>query len=203
MEMQWTGARGRNLAPMRFKTFVWPHNPESFEIRFARAVSAQKIPLGGVYMQGLGLSYRVMSGRGVFFGKNAYEDFKRLAGVFYENTPGSLVHPIWQSTSAWLVNLSLAQEPQEDFVSYTFTFWEDTQGYKAALEKAPVSVTVEPSPAPLASGVSAGAVHTVKKGDTLWAISRQYGVTLESVVKLNPQIKNPNLIYPGERVRVK
>ena len=40
-------------------------------------------------------------------------------------------------------------------------------------------------------------------GETLWSISLLYGTTVENLVKLNPQIKNPNLIYPGEQVRVK
>lgn len=40
-------------------------------------------------------------------------------------------------------------------------------------------------------------------GETLWSISLRYGTTVEALVKLNPRIKNPNLIYPGEQVRVK
>ena len=46
-----------------------------------------------------------------------------------------------------------------------------------------------------------GIIYTVKKGDTLWAISRRYGVTIEHIVELN-NIINPNLIYPGERFRI-
>ena len=44
--------------------------------------------------------------------------------------------------------------------------------------------------------------YTVVKGDTLWGIGKRYGVTLAELVRLNPQIKNPNLIYPGDEVRV-
>ena len=45
--------------------------------------------------------------------------------------------------------------------------------------------------------------YTVRRGDTLWGIAKRYGVTLRSLIAANPQIKNPNLIYPGEQVRVK
>ena len=45
-------------------------------------------------------------------------------------------------------------------------------------------------------------VHTVRKGDTLWAVAKQYGVELAALIRANPQIKNPNLIYPGEAVKV-
>ena len=46
------------------------------------------------------------------------------------------------------------------------------------------------------------AVYTVRKGDTLWGIAKRYGVTLTALIAANPQIKNPNLIYPGDRVRI-
>lgn len=43
--------------------------------------------------------------------------------------------------------------------------------------------------------------YTVQPGDTLWAISRQYGTTVEQLVQLN-SILNPNLIYPGQVLRL-
>ena len=40
------------------------------------------------------------------------------------------------------------------------------------------------------------AYYTIKRGDTLWAISRKYSVSIQNIVNWN-NIKNPNLIYPG------
>ena len=34
----------------------------------------------------------------------------------------------------------------------------------------------------------------------LWGIAKRYGVALADLIAANPQIKNPNLIYPGDRV---
>ena len=42
--------------------------------------------------------------------------------------------------------------------------------------------------------------QNVKKGDTLWGIAKRYGVTLTALIAANPGIKNPNLIYPGDKV---
>lgn len=42
-------------------------------------------------------------------------------------------------------------------------------------------------------------IYTIKRGDTLWGISRKFGTTVENLVKLN-SVKNPNLIYVGEKL---
>lgn len=40
--------------------------------------------------------------------------------------------------------------------------------------------------------------HTVIKGDTMWKIASKYQVGISEVVNANPQISNPNMIYPGQ-----
>ena len=44
--------------------------------------------------------------------------------------------------------------------------------------------------------------YIVKKGDTLSAIAVKHHTTLKNLLALNPQIKNPNLIYPGDAIRL-
>ena len=44
--------------------------------------------------------------------------------------------------------------------------------------------------------------YTVKKGDTLSAIAVKYHTTVNKLVALNPHIKNPNLIYVGDVIRL-
>ena len=46
------------------------------------------------------------------------------------------------------------------------------------------------------------ATYTVKKGDTLSRIAKTYNTTVPALMKLNPQIKNANLIYVGQVVTV-
>ena len=45
-------------------------------------------------------------------------------------------------------------------------------------------------------------IYTVKSGDTLSKIAREYGTTVNNIVSLNPSITNPNLIYPGEQFTI-
>ena len=44
-------------------------------------------------------------------------------------------------------------------------------------------------------------LYVVKRGDTLWGISRRFGVSIARIVMLN-RISNPNLIYPGNVLRI-
>lgn len=45
--------------------------------------------------------------------------------------------------------------------------------------------------------------YVVKAGDSLGAIAKAHGVSLDSVIKRNPQIKNPNIIRVGQKIRIK
>ena len=45
--------------------------------------------------------------------------------------------------------------------------------------------------------------YIVKKGDTLSGIAAKHHTTLQNLQKLNPQIKNPNLIYAGKTIRIR
>lgn len=54
----------------------------------------------------------------------------------------------------------------------------------------------------ISSNNSLNKTQTVKPGDTLYGIAKQNGVSLNSLIKANPQIKNPNLIYPGQQVNL-
>ena len=45
--------------------------------------------------------------------------------------------------------------------------------------------------------------YTVQKGDTLGAIARKFNMSLNKLLGLNPDIKNPNLIHIGDKIRIK
>ena len=90
------------------------------------------------------------------------------------------------------------QQPLEDYVRYRFAFWETSPLDTALIrvdggEKDGASVGAKPGD---------GTYYTVKRGDTLWGIARAHSVTLTALLKVNRQIKNPNRIAVGERVKL-
>ena len=117
--------------------------------------------------------------------------------MFYEETPGVLVHPVWVATTAWFVGLEVEQEPRSDYVRYSFTFWEDVSYYSGEVR----TFAPDQETAAGGSGVGGG-YHLVKQGDTFWSIARRYGLSLEELAAKNPQIRNPNLIRVGEKVKI-
>ena len=51
-------------------------------------------------------------------------------------------------------------------------------------------------------GTSAAATHTVVRGDTMWRLAVRYEIGLDEIKKANPQIANPDLIYPGQVLNI-
>ena len=77
--------------------------------------------------------------------------------------------------------------------------WEEQNLYRGTWKE-----TASAAQNQTARSGGAGALwHTVKRGETLWGIARSYEVELTDLIARNPQIKNPNLILPGEQVKIR
>ena len=44
--------------------------------------------------------------------------------------------------------------------------------------------------------------HTVVKGDTMWKLAVKYQVGTSEIISANPQVANPDLIYPGQILNI-
>jgi len=49
---------------------------------------------------------------------------------------------------------------------------------------------------------AASSSYTVVKGDTLWKIASKNQVGLSELISLNPNLANPDLIYPGQKIAI-
>lgn len=45
-------------------------------------------------------------------------------------------------------------------------------------------------------------IHIVQKGDTLWELSKQYGVDFEELKQANSQLSSPDMIMPGMKIKI-
>lgn len=44
--------------------------------------------------------------------------------------------------------------------------------------------------------------YTVQSGDSMWKIAQKYQVGISEIIAANPEIKNPALIYPGQKIKI-
>lgn len=52
------------------------------------------------------------------------------------------------------------------------------------------------------SAAAANLSHTVVPGDTMWKLAVKYQVGTSEIIAANPQVANPNLIYPGQLLNI-
>ena len=78
-----------------------------------------------------------------------------------------------------------------------------TRGGEFRLQEDPVDTVSAraPEPKPPAAQRATGRTHTIRKGDTLDAISRRYGVSVAELRRANGNIA-PNRLIPGRQLRI-
>lgn len=52
------------------------------------------------------------------------------------------------------------------------------------------------------SAQAASISHKVAAGDTMWKLAVKYQVGTSEIIQANPQVSNPNLIYPGQVLNI-
>lgn len=109
---------------MKFRMFTWPENPEQFQIYSSCLPKYSGDQNSGYEFEGLEPLCREITGRGVFCGPEAVEQFNALAVIMATRTDGELYHPVWGSTNAYLTELTLEQESRPEYIVYSFVFRE-------------------------------------------------------------------------------
>lgn len=84
--------------------------------------------------------------------------------------------------------------PEIDAVSAATPWVEETPAAPAT-PAAPSSSTV--------SAPAGSAFHIVVSGDTMFKIAAKYGMTLNQLLTLNPQVTNRDLIFVGQKIAIK
>jgi prophage DNA circulation protein len=191
---------------IKFRNFTWPHNPSSFNISFETRVIKHEYPdINGAETEDLGISPRIFSGSGAFYGPHAYENFRKLVIYAKDNKVGDLYHPHYGTFKARITKIASREEPLPWYVEYDFEFTEHND--ITVIKK---KVTKKPS----SSGGSSNnkddddkkRYYVVKSGDNLSKISKKYYGTYNNWKKIadanKKLIKNPNVLKVGWKLYI-
>lgn len=168
---------------MRFKDFVWPINPAEISFSTKNNVKELNLLYGGCVLQNLGRSPKVIKGRGSFTGENAFYWFSELERLLNDGTSGVLLISGIAPCCAVLSKLSMLGQPSGNTVDYEFTFIEDIGQIESSTDES--------------------AYVLLAQGQNLWHISNLHGVSIESLMLLNPVIPSPWEVKKGDVVRIK
>lgn len=117
----------QKLNSMRYKSFTWEFNPASCTYSCQRSYVAHKYPeLSGVELEDMDVGEVVITGKGEFFGPNAYANWLKLNAEFKTFGPGPFYHPIFTDvTQGLMTKLQAEMEPRDDYVMYSFEIVSD------------------------------------------------------------------------------
>lgn len=166
---------------MSYRDFVFPNNPQVINIKHSRKISKFNIPNGNDFIGDFGSGSRIISGMGEFFGNNAENDFNNLKSIFEKGGGGILYIPSQKPIYAVFQSLELIGEDIEGVIKYKFSFIESFDNV---------------------IGCKNGILYADGKS-CLWDYSYQNDISIENLVKINPDIMRPDIdIECGKRVNI-
>lgn len=168
------------LVPMRFKGVSWHHNPREINFACEKQLNELKSPYGRSVLQNTGRKCMVISGEGELYGEDCMQQFDRLLQLFKSGGSGVLAIPRLSPVYAVFESVKINGVPKPDVLCYSFVFREIPQ--KDEGEK-PMT-------------------YLADSGETLWDVSYRFDVVIDELVRLNPQVKRPDLSLEGKVVRL-
>lgn len=171
------------LAVMRFARIRLPHNPRNLKIQSKKSVKNSVLLDGRRITDKILHTPKLISGKGELYGEHCFEQFNRLQMLYADKQEEILSVPGVGAFCAVLSELSLAAEPMDGVIlfSFTFTCYDGKNVSKKISEKS---------------------TYRVKQDENLWDVSYTSGVDIDKLLKLNPWIRTPWSIKEGEEVKL-
>ncbi len=169
------------LAKMRYKGITFEHNPESLRVQDKAKVKEDNILFGEPEITRVGRKCRTVTGKGQFAGENCIRAYADLLRLQMEGGSGILSLPDIKPFFAYFTKLELSCDPTPELVEYGFEFCEDTTDSDSG---------------------NTPYYHKVMMGENLWDISYMYSVDIDTLVRLNPDIRFINESLQDKSVRI-
>ncbi len=166
---------------MRFAGYTWHHNPKSLKVTNGKKVVVLSVPYSTDVLQNFGEKPLTISGVGELYGEDCLEQYEKLRQVYEMGKSDVLCLPQLIPMYAYFDSLTLQAQPSANVLTYSFSFTQVKN--KPSVCNCVQSVVAEDS-------------------QSLWDISHLYGVPIDTLVAVNPQIMFLNDLTQGEVVRL-
>ena len=167
---------------MRFCGYTFHHNPATLVIDRSGNIRELTSPCCTPAGAHLGSRLTHISGEGELYGADCIRQYRLLEKLHDSEKAGLLSLPHMPPMTAYLKELRMTAQPKENVLGYRFEFVE--------AEK------------PAADDMTDDSYMTQTDGESLWDVSYLYGVGIDTLVRLNPQIKRIDALSAGEKVRL-
>ena len=168
-------------APLRFDGMSLHHNPHKLHIENRHHIRSLSTPTAACDSLYLNRKPCVISGEGELYGADCLMQYQALYRLYRSRKRAKLALPQLPTMYAYLRELQLLAEPEENVLTYRFVFAE-----------AQSPRLHEPS----------AEYYFAEEGESLWNIAYSCGVAIDALVRLNPQIPHIDDLAAGERVKL-
>lgn len=169
------------LAPMRFAGYTWHYNPKTINITCKKNTVENKIHNSDSVVQCFGRTARIISGEGYIFGDDCFERMEELWNLYRNKTEGVLTVPEFAAVRAVFTDLKLVGDAKDKLIKYLFSF---TEVMKTESMRSPLDT------------------HTALNGESLWDVAYRYSLSVEKLLSLNPDLKDPYALTAGKQVNL-
>lgn len=169
------------LALMRYKGISLWCNPVSVEITTRRLTSDYTTYGYGESHSDIGAGCTIIKGVLELRGEHCIDMYADLRKLQKDPGSGILYVPGYQPMRAVFTKLKANADatPEKILCAFEFTEENSVSEYK-----------------------SRKSIHTVAEGETLFDIAYVYGLKVDELLKLNPQIRRPDELETGEKVQI-
>ena len=112
-----------------YKTYKFPNNPETTGFKCDRTYIQHKYPgKAGNELEDFSVNAIVITGSGIFFGSDCYEEFRKLYEEFKKKGVGKVSHPVYTAVKRGLmVSLNSTIDAEKNVIHYDFEIIADTK----------------------------------------------------------------------------
>lgn len=167
----------KNFTEMKFGDYTFMHNPKTLAVKNKLKGNSTVFPYQSTSFNPIALDNSTVIGEGLITGDDCFKKLLLLIDCLNSGKSRMLSISPFPSFRAILTSLEYNLTPKENRIEIHFEFTSSSSKQNSA--------NVIPNE------------HIAVSDETLWDISYKYNIPVETLLKINPFIKRPDILEEG------